>query len=202
METEAEGPDVVATGDVGAAVQPDEGLLAAVRMLEQRGDVTLLDVAAVQQMLEEDVFKLDLDGMNRWEWADFVRTMTLAANVELAEFLQEVGWKPWSSGDVGEYNRELALGELADALHFILNLLLAIGADGDDLARAYLRKVRINVERQRDGYLSSADKCPQCGRSLAVDNAIVTRSVVLEGGGVELTFELCANCGFQLSRGD
>lgn len=161
--------------------------------------VSLDELVEVQRQLEERVFgfHFEINEIAPDVWADYVRTMTLAAITELVEFLQEVGWKPWSS-DEGSMNSERALGELADVLHFVFNVLLAVGRTGADLADAYLAKVEVNVDRQLQGYDSSADKCPNCGRSLSAPNAVITRVIELEGGSIQLAVRTCAACDYKL----
>lgn len=87
-----------------------------------------------------------------------------ALTVELAEFMQEVGWKDWSSPR-GWVNRRQAVGELVDAGHFLANLLCALDVTDAEWEEAYRAKQEVNRQRQRDGYDSSATKCPVCRRS-------------------------------------
>ncbi len=80
----------------------------------------------------------------------FINQMTLAAIVELAEFVQNTDWKGWKT-PIG-LQREKAIEEWADALHFFVNLALAIGLDADTAFDAYARKNIINHQRQEKGY--------------------------------------------------
>ena len=82
----------------------------------------------------------------------FIR-MLFAAIDELAEAGDEVNrW--WKKGhkepEALENKKEAILEELIDALHFYLGALLILGADGKDVAEAYLKKNKVNFDRQKD----------------------------------------------------
>ncbi len=80
----------------------------------------------------------------------FITEMTLAAMVELAEFVQTTDWKSWKEPVGVKY--EKAVGEWADILHFVVNLGLAIGLDADSAFLAYKMKNKENHARQDRGY--------------------------------------------------
>jgi len=85
--------------------------------------------------------------------ADYLRSMTLAAVVELAEAAQETYWKPWGRADgTPRRDRDRVLEELVDVLHFLGNLLVAQGVTGPELTAAYLAKAQVNRDRQVTGY--------------------------------------------------
>lgn len=81
---------------------------------------------------------------------EFVKTMTLAAIVELAEFVQCTDWKPWK--EPTGWKRDAAVEELVDAFHFVVNLALALGLTADELFEAYVKKNDENRRRQDEGY--------------------------------------------------
>lgn len=87
-----------------------------------------------------------------------------ALSVELGEFMQEVGWKTWSTPR-GWVNRRAAVGELVDAAHFLANILCALDVTDNEWEESYRLKQEVNRQRQRDGYDSSVTKCPSCRRS-------------------------------------
>ncbi len=80
----------------------------------------------------------------------FITEMTLAAIVELTELVQETDWKSWKT-PIG-IQREKAVEEWADALHFFVNIGLALGLDADAAFDAYLAKNKENHARQDRGY--------------------------------------------------
>lgn len=96
--------------------------------------------------------------------ADYVTENYAAAVIELGELMQEVGWKPWSTPR-GWANREAALGELVDVLHFLANLAVALDVREDELWNRYRAKQNVNRARQRSGYDAREGKCPRCHRS-------------------------------------
>lgn len=102
--------------------------------------------------------------MDEAEKALFIKDMTLALMDELHELLAEVGWKPWASSR--HVNVDSARGELIDALHFFLNLALALDMDGFMLMEMYHAKHQKNQQRQEEGYDGVASKCGYCRRAL------------------------------------
>jgi len=76
----------------------------------------------------------------------YIRDVVLCATDELHEVLGEVNWKPWKDSqgikDIEKYREEMA-----DVLHFILDLYLAAGLSGRDIIVDYLAKHTINRAR-------------------------------------------------------
>ena len=76
----------------------------------------------------------------------YVRDVVLCTTDELHEVLAEVHWKPWKDSrgikDVAKYREEMA-----DVLHFILDLYLAAGLTGEDIVADYLAKNDENHKR-------------------------------------------------------
>lgn len=81
---------------------------------------------------------------------NFISTQTLAAMVELGEFIQETPWKTWKQNQ--KLNREKAIEELVDVWHFIINLSLAFDLSAEELYMAFMSKNKKNFKRQEDGY--------------------------------------------------
>ncbi len=82
----------------------------------------------------------------------FVRVL-FAAIDELAEAGDEVNrwWKKgYKEPEALENKREDILEEMIDALHFYLGALLILGVDGGDVVDAYLKKNKVNFDRQKD----------------------------------------------------
>lgn len=87
------------------------------------------------------------------EWIEYVRNQTLAAFVELAEFMQGMKWKPW-----GKEKRFPTLAERAhlieeqvDVLHFVANALVALKVTDVELTAAYEKKMEVNRQRMARG---------------------------------------------------
>ena len=118
-------------------------------------------ILLAQLELQRNSFGIDPRSLRGEERADYARWNVLALNVELAEALQEMSWKPWASADY--FNREAFFAELIDALHFWMNLALLATENPDDILGAYMIKHDVNARRQADGY-TGLEKCPGCGR--------------------------------------
>lgn len=131
----------------------------------------LTEMLMKQLELQRESFGIDpltLEGEKRIE---FIRWNVLALENELHEFLQEIGWKPWATSR--HVNQEEAIGELVDAWHFFMNLLLVTVQGPNPYAAAatlmsrYERKHDVNARRQEEGYDGVTGKCRTCGRDLA-----------------------------------
>lgn len=85
----------------------------------------------------------------------FIRTL-FAAISELAEAGDEVN-KWWKKGsrepEALMLKKAKILEEMIDCLHFFIASLLMLGADGKEVADAYMRKMAVNFERQKKGEL-------------------------------------------------
>ena len=79
----------------------------------------------------------------------YIREVILSLMSEIQELLQEVHWKPWKSSR-GLKNIDSYREELADVLHFTLDLYIAAGLTGKDAAQDYLDKWIKNTDRVSD----------------------------------------------------
>jgi dimeric dUTPase (all-alpha-NTP-PPase superfamily) len=141
----------------------------------------LTEMLKAQRALQVDSFKQDPCLLEGEERIEFIRWNVLALEDELHEMLQETGWKPWATSR--HVNADAAIKEMIDAWHFFMNLLLAImgpeiGIDlvvgripeevfTDIFVVRYLDKVKVNAQRQKDGYDGLTGKCVKCHRDLA-----------------------------------
>lgn len=105
------------------------------------------------------------DGELTQEGKNFVTEMMFAAMIEIGEMANEFGWKSWATSR--HVNREQAIVEAVDAMHFLANMLRVIGCTGEELTQAYRKKQIKNAQRQLDGYDGVTDKCAYCGRDLS-----------------------------------
>ena len=78
--------------------------------------------------------------------SQYIREVILCATDELHEVLAEVHWKPWKTHrgikDISAYREELA-----DVMHFVLDLYLAAGLTGEDIYTDYVEKHYKNMDR-------------------------------------------------------
>ena len=127
---------------------------------------------ASTRALQAEYFQREFPITDPDELADYVTENHSAAVIELSEFMQEVGWKPWATPR-GWVNREAALRELVDVGHFVANLLCALDVSDAEWEHAYRAKQEVNRQRMRSGnYDGVSGKCPTCGR--AFDDASTT----------------------------
>lgn len=81
--------------------------------------------------------------------SSYIRETILCVEDELHEVLHEVHWKPWKSAsgikDIRAYREELA-----DVLHFILDLYLVAGLTGEDIIKDYVTKNEVNQKRTQN----------------------------------------------------
>lgn len=92
-----------------------------------------------------------------------IRTQSLGVISEVNEALEETGWKPWATSN--HINREAYLGELVDALHFLVNMALLAGITPDEIYQNYREKNLVNLRRQVTGYDGVSTKCVNCKRA-------------------------------------
>ncbi len=105
----------------------------------------------------------DFEEMSDKGRIEFIKDMVLALTDELHEALGEVGWKPWATSK--HINRDAYVGELVDAWHFFMNLLLVVGVSPDEFSVKYHAKLQKNYDRQQEGYDGIVGKCPGCKRA-------------------------------------
>lgn len=100
------------------------------------------------QSYGKDPARLDL-----LEWLDYLRDQTLAAFVELGEYIQNFKWKPWAKEPQFPNSdaRDDAIEEMVDVLHFIANNLVAMGVTDEELTAMYEYKMQVNRDRMAAG---------------------------------------------------
>lgn len=155
--------------DHGMWMQAKQGMM----LIRVAGDVNLVPAATFKRVYEERVYEeatpaadsvavldtmLDLQRDVERGWgrlpdpedaaavSKYLREVILCATDELHEVLGEVNWKPWKQSrgikDVAAYREEVA-----DVMHFILDLYLAAGLTGKDIYQDYVAKHNVNIDR-------------------------------------------------------
>lgn len=124
----------------------------------------------MQSELQEKSFGTRVEDLEGWARIQFFKEMKLALQDELHEALDEMGWKIWASSK--HWNEEAVKGELIDAWHFFMNLLIVSGMDAEEVFERYMKKHDVNVSRQKEGYDGVSTKCLGCKRAL--DDPAVT----------------------------
>ena len=88
-----------------------------------------------------------LDDEEQRKWIlNYVRAM----QQELAELTDSVPWKWWAKYQ--EFDKQNARVEVVDLFHFLISLAQVLGMSADDVYDAYLKKNKVNHQRQDSGY--------------------------------------------------
>lgn len=145
-------------------------------MTDHQGSIDrLVLMMAMQRELQTNSFGQDPVMLAGTERIQFFKEMKLALQDELHEALDEMGWKPWASSK--HWNEEAVKGELVDAWHFFMNLLLIADMAPEELYERYMKKHDKNIIRQVEGYDGVSTKCPECKRALDDDAVTCHESV-------------------------
>jgi dimeric dUTPase (all-alpha-NTP-PPase superfamily) len=80
----------------------------------------------------------------------YIKDHIFAAIVELTEILNETPWKPWKKQQ--ELNSQRYKEEIADLLHFVINLCIVARIEPEQLYDLYMDKNKVNIERKQRGY--------------------------------------------------
>lgn len=151
-----------------------------------------------QRALQNEAFGVDPGSLEGEDLAAYVTWNAYALEDELHELTQEVQWKPWAN-DIGSFNKEAALREFVDMMHFMANIALALRFNPDEVTNAYEHKLNVNRERQRQegGYDAIEAKCPHCKRDLLEVGRMRETKQLDE---LTVVVESCGGCGQELSR--
>ncbi len=92
-----------------------------------------------------DTSVLDEEGKTKW-----VLNYTRALQQETAELIDSVPWKWWAKYQ--EFDEQNARVEVVDLFHFLISLAQVLGMSAEDVYNAYMKKNKVNHERQDSGY--------------------------------------------------
>ncbi len=106
----------------------------------------LEDIFARQASLAEFYREMRPDGFYALPPEQRTTTWTRAIVHECCELDNELNWKPWKNGKPLEETRPERLMEMADILHFFVQLALDQGFSAEEMHEAYVAK---NLENQR-----------------------------------------------------
>lgn len=135
----------------------------------------LQHMLALQKKMQIESFGADPTQLTGPQRIQFTKDMKLALEAELQEAMDEIGWKPWATSR--HFNEEAFKGEIVDAFHFFMNLMLVADMDAKELYDRYLAKRQKNIQRQLAGYDGVTGKCPACKRALDDDAVTCTEEV-------------------------
>lgn len=135
-------------------------------MMEDR----LVSMLRQQRALQER-FGYYFATMDRATRVEHIKNMALATVAEIMETLDEVSWKPWTTGRP-VLKKHAVGGELSDAFQFMMNMWFAAFPElsdeelADRMIATLEAKLTINELRRVGGYDGVSTKCGGCKRAL------------------------------------
>lgn len=109
----------------------------------------LEEIFAQQDALNKRI-GVDTDNMSDEEKAQWVLNYTRAMQQEIAELIDSVPWKWWAKYQ--EFDEQNAKVEVVDLFHFLISIAQVLGMSPDDVYEAYVKKNKVNHNRQDSGY--------------------------------------------------
>lgn len=105
----------------------------------------------------------DTERMPEEQQPEWVLNFCRAIQQETAELVDSVPWKWWAKYQT--YDKQNARVEVVDLFHFVISLAQVLGLSAKDVHDLYMKKNRVNFERQAGGY---AEKNEDDNRDLTV----------------------------------
>ena len=90
------------------------------------------------------------DNLNVEEKAHWILNYSRAMQQEMAELIDSVPWKWWAKYQ--DFDAQNAKVEVVDLFHFLVSMAQVLGMSAEDVYQAYLKKNKVNHERQQAGY--------------------------------------------------
>ena len=109
----------------------------------------LEEIFRLQEELNQRI-GVDMDGFSPAEKGQWILNYTRAMQQELAELVDSVPWKWWAKYQ--EFDEQNAKVEVVDLFHFLISLAQTLDMSADDVYQAYLKKNKVNHNRQDSGY--------------------------------------------------
>jgi dimeric dUTPase (all-alpha-NTP-PPase superfamily) len=109
----------------------------------------LQEIFSMQEALNARI-GVHLRDINEKERTQWVLNYTRAMQQEMAELIDSVPWKWWAKYQ--EFDLQNARVEVVDLFHFLISLAQTLGMTADDVFDAYVKKNKVNHERQESGY--------------------------------------------------
>ena len=125
-------------------------LLGEVSTFTNRGMDKFDEIFSMQEKLNKRI-GVNTDGMSDEDKAKWVLNYTRAMQQEMSELIDSVPWKWWAKYQ--EFDEQNAKVEVVDLFHFLISLAQVLGMTPEDVHAAYLKKNKVNHERQDSGYV-------------------------------------------------
>jgi len=93
---------------------------------------------------------VNMSEMNDDDRSKWILNYIRAMQQELAELTDSVPWKWWAKYQ--EFDKQNAKVEIVDLFHFLISLAQVMGMTADDVYESYLKKNKVNHNRQDSGY--------------------------------------------------
>ena len=125
-------------------------LLEEASTFTNRGMDKFDEIFSMQDTLNKRI-GVNTDGMSDEDKAKWVLNYTRAMQQEMSELIDSVPWKWWAKYQ--EFDEQNAKVEVVDLFHFLISLAQVLGMTPEDVHEAYLKKNKVNHERQDSGYV-------------------------------------------------
>ena len=109
----------------------------------------LENIFELQEQLNSRI-GVNMNEMNDEDRATWILNYVRAMQQELAELTDSVPWKWWAKYQ--EFDKQNAKVEIVDLFHFLISLAQVMGMSAEDVHEAYLKKNKVNHNRQESGY--------------------------------------------------
>ncbi len=109
----------------------------------------------LQKMLNKRI-GVDTDKMTDDERIKWILDYSRALGQELAELVDSVPWKWWAKYQ--DFKKQNVKVEIVDIFHFLISLAQTLNLTADDIFQGYLKKNKINLDRQDSGYTTKDDQ--------------------------------------------
>ena len=125
-------------------------LLEEASTFTNRGMDKFDEIFSMQDTLNKRI-GVNTDGMSDEDKAKWVLNYTRAMQQEMSELIDSVPWKWWAKYQ--EFDEQNAKVEVVDLFHFLISLAQVLCMSPEDVHEAYLKKNKVNHERQDSGYV-------------------------------------------------
>ena len=93
---------------------------------------------------------VDTTALPEEEQPKWVLNYCRAMSQETAELIDSVPWKWWAKYQT--YDKQNARIEVVDLFHFLISLAQVVGLSAQDVHDLYMKKNKLNFQRQDSGY--------------------------------------------------
>jgi dimeric dUTPase (all-alpha-NTP-PPase superfamily) len=104
----------------------------------------------MQELLNQRIGVKNPLKMSPEEKTQWILNYSRAMQQELAELVDSVPWKWWAKYQT--FDEQNARVEIVDLFHFLVSLAQVLGMSPDDVYSAYIKKNKVNHDRQEQGY--------------------------------------------------